>query len=304
MIPQLYKANAWVPYEECAGTNTDVMSCMELALSSESTSQSMPTDQVRWVHVQPKKGIIGRVLASESQSCFCRNLRGFSIADQPLSHYEMSERCDVCFAITLRSSLTQDLVYVLVFFLYQGPATYEYLKTFLSFLLPIMKQTLKTFKMASGEQLGAEFVVEVIEFSEATKLISSEPVRFKSVPYGQKEDQDTEEQQVESVSYAKEAQGCSEALNSSLLQNDSLKNNSAATCSLKKTRGKRTNSELCFEIIKKHFGMRLQDVEQETSCESHSIVTIKVLLFIRANTYKNVKSVICHSFKIEDKTYM
>lgn len=133
--------------------------------------------------------MIGMVLASENSSCFCRNLSEFSRADQPLSHIEMFERREVCLAICLQSSHTGELLYVVEFFLYAGPPTYEYVKSFLNFLLPILKHELKSFKMACGKQLGQELVIEVIEFSEATKLVGSSefeqmdefPIKFESV---------------------------------------------------------------------------------------------------------------------------
>ncbi|KAK4404059.1 protein NLP4 [Sesamum angolense] len=65
---------------------------------------------------------------------------------------------------------------------------------FLSFLLPIMKETLKSFKLASGKQLGEELVVEVISFDKNDEFTSFElhqpnvlPVRFEVTQYIEKE---------------------------------------------------------------------------------------------------------------------
>lgn len=122
-IPQLHMAKVSVPNGECVTSIGTNMSYMELAFSTNYDLTIMPVYQVHWIHVKTRKGIVGMVLASESKSCFCRNLYEFSIADQPLSHFEMKERRDACFAICFQSSHTADLLYVLEFFLYQGPAT-------------------------------------------------------------------------------------------------------------------------------------------------------------------------------------
>ncbi|KAH6798351.1 hypothetical protein C2S51_034835 [Perilla frutescens var. frutescens] len=232
-IPQFYQARVWVPYEECASIDSDLI-CMELAWSL----RSLPMDQI---HVKTTKGILGMVLASESKSCFCQNLCEFSIVDQPLAHYERTERLNVCFAICLQSSHTGGLHYVLEFFLYQGPATCEYLLSFLNFLLPIMKQQLKSFKIASGKRLDEELVIEVVEFSETNKLITSSesdqpdvlPIKFKSVQYGQMEHLYTEDQHVQSE--------------------------------FKKTGiGKRKiGLHLSLEDLKPHFGKKLKDAVKE-----------------------------------------
>ncbi|KAL1562986.1 protein NLP7-like [Salvia divinorum] len=118
--PQLLMANVWIPVGDCLSSTNNNMSCMELALSTKDNLKFMPTDSVHWwIHVQARKGIIGMVLASENKSCFCPNLSEFSIVDQPLSHYDMSDRRDVCFAICLQSSHTGYLLYVVEFFLCQ-----------------------------------------------------------------------------------------------------------------------------------------------------------------------------------------
>ncbi|KAH6804218.1 hypothetical protein C2S51_032465 [Perilla frutescens var. frutescens] len=176
-IPQLHMANFWIPY----GKNDSINShprCMELAYCTKGIKDEwdcMPTYQVRFIHVQHRKGIIPMVLKSESKSCFCRNLSDFSIGDQPLAHYERQERRNICFAICLQSSCTGYLVYAVEFFLNDGPST------FLNFLLPIMKQELKTFKIASGKHLREEL---------------------------QKEHQHIHEEQVQSVSYATQTEKC------------------------------------------------------------------------------------------------
>lgn len=114
--------------------------------------------------VQTGRGIVGMALASKHKLCFCRNLCNFSIADDPLAHYSQRDRADVCFAICLRSSHTGNLLYVLQFFLFQGPANIEYLYSFLYNLFPILKQQLTSFKVASGKKLADALVIDIVEF--------------------------------------------------------------------------------------------------------------------------------------------
>lgn len=243
-IPQLHMAKLWVPYEKCANNEK----CMVLASSTVDLCSDMPTQQVRQIHVQAGKGIVGMVLASESKSCFCRDLYELSIADQPLAHYERRERRDICFAICLQSSHTGDLLYVLEFFLYQDPATYECLRSFLNFLPPIMKFELKSFRIASGKPIGDELVVEVIGFSEANRNTPSAsnlpaaghvfPIKFRRVKYGQKQHQYTEDQ--------------------------------SASDFEKMPRGKRKSGlDLSLDVLKPQFGKKLKDVAEELGGESY-----------------------------------
>ncbi|XP_057801128.1 protein NLP6-like [Salvia miltiorrhiza] len=283
-IPQLHMANVWVPKEDCdISTN---MSCMKLEFSTNEILNSMHTDEVNWIHVQSKKGIVGMVLASENKSCFCLNLYELSIVDQPLSHFEMSERYDVCFAICLQSSHTGELPYVAEFFLYPVPATYEYLRSFLNFLLKMMKQELKSFKMACGKQLGEELVVEVIEFSDANKLDSSDsehtdvfPIKFKSVQYSQhSEEQHTEEHNVVDSDSKRKEKGKRKKEEPSITASDSNRKQKGKqkreAASDAKTRDKgetKTGLSLSYEILKPHFGKKLQDVEKELGCKRSTI---------------------------------
>ncbi|XP_057801122.1 protein NLP6-like isoform X5 [Salvia miltiorrhiza] len=228
-IPQFHMANVWVPNEECViSTNT---SCMKLALSTHYDEHFTPTDRVDWIHVQTgKETVLGMVLASENKSCFC--------------HYEVSNRCEDYFAICLQSSLPEDdLLYVVEFFLLPGPPTYQYIRSFLNFLLPIIQHEFKSFKLACGKQLGEELVVEVIEFSDSSKLDSPEleqahvfPIKFKSVQY---EHQHTQEQHT---------QEC----------------NVAALDSKSREKGKRKSGiSLTYEVLEPHFGKPLKDVEKD-----------------------------------------
>ncbi|KAL8544035.1 hypothetical protein ACS0TY_004544 [Phlomoides rotata] len=191
-IPQLFHNDVWATYNKCDSISSNIC-CMERLQCANLVVLDWPNN---FCQVQTGKGIVGMVLASENKSCFCRNLCDFSIVEQPLSHYLQRDRLDICFAICLQSSHTGNLLYVLQFFLHQGPAKLEYLSTFLHILFPILKQELTSFKVASGQQLGHDLVVDVIEFPQGNKFTSSEldesyssPFKFKIVHYGQKKPQ-------------------------------------------------------------------------------------------------------------------
>ncbi|KAL8544040.1 hypothetical protein ACS0TY_004545 [Phlomoides rotata] len=191
-IPQLFHKDAWVTYNKCDSISSNIC-CMERLQCADIVKLDWPNN---FRQVQTGKGIVGMVLASENKVCFCRNLCDFSIVEQPRSHYLQRDRLDFCFAICLQSSHTGNLLYVLQFFLYQGPAKFEYLYSFLHILFPILKQELTSFKVASGQQLGDDLVVDVIEFPQGNKFTSSEldesyssPFKFKIVHYGQKKPQ-------------------------------------------------------------------------------------------------------------------
>lgn len=142
--------------------------------------------------VKTKRGLLGTVLASENKSCFCPNLCDFSISEQPEAHHAQQARLDVCFAICLQSSYNENIPYVLEFFLDKSSNKCQHLYSFLNFLLPTMKEKLKSFKVASGKQLGEELVVEVITSGKNKDFSSFEshqsdmlPIKFKITQYNQ-----------------------------------------------------------------------------------------------------------------------
>ncbi|XP_047954959.1 protein NLP6-like isoform X2 [Salvia hispanica] len=295
VIPQLYMTNVWVPTRDCGGTTNSNRSCMELTFSTNDFMKSMATNSVHGIHVQARKGMIGMVLASENKSCFCPNLSEFSIVDHPMSHYDMRDRRDVCFAICLQSSDTGNLVYVMEFFLYQGPATRMDVGSFLSLLLPIIKHALRSFKLACGKHLGEELVVEVIEFSDANKLDSSElepacvyPIIFKSVQYNLKGCHHTEVQLPNEYHHIEEeqhAEECNEEQQN--VYHHAEEEQHANECPVEdsyfnaREREKRKNSlNLSTEVLESHFGKKLKDVAKELgvgrstikrACREHGI---------------------------------
>ncbi|XP_042016982.1 protein NLP7-like [Salvia splendens] len=297
IFPQLYMTNVWVSTGDC-GSTTSNKNCMELTFSTDSDPDSdSDSDSVHRIHVEARKGMIGVVLASENKSCFCPNLSEFSIVDHPMSHYDMRDRHEVCFAICLQSSDSGNLVYVMEFFLYQSPATHMSVGSFLSLLLPILKQKLRSFKLACGKQLGEELVVEVIEFSDANKLDFSDseparvyPVIFKSVQYNRKGCHHTEVQQLNEYHHIEDQEQHAEECNEEQQQNvyhhaeeeqhakESPVDNSHS--STRKRVKRKSSLNLSAEVLKSHFGKKLKDVAKELdagrstikrACREHGI---------------------------------
>ncbi|THG21965.1 hypothetical protein TEA_005110 [Camellia sinensis var. sinensis] len=117
------------------------------------------------------KGIVGRAISSQNL-VFCKDVTQFSITEYPFAHYTRKFGFTGSFAICLRSSYIEDNVYTLEFFLPPNYTEGRDLRTALVPLLTTMKQHCKSFKVASGEELGEELSIEVLDFSEDGKLYS------------------------------------------------------------------------------------------------------------------------------------
>ncbi|KAL7150091.1 hypothetical protein ABFS83_05G085300 [Erythranthe nasuta] len=278
-IPQLHRAEVWATCTRCAFEKDNSLNCMELTRVMYELYEEFDYEEhiypkmLEFSHIHTKKGITGMVLASKNNSCFFRNSCHFSLVEQPLAHFMQNERTGSCFAICLQSIHTGNLVYVLEFFLNQGPGKYEHIVSFLNFLLPILKKYLKTFTIASGQQLGDELAIEVPVFPGEDELILSEingrQNKFKFVPYSGREHQHSAHQQrpiivvddMDSVASTSHA----EHLISSVAANS---NKIKGGKKMKKT----GRLNLTLEALKPHFGTKLKDVAKELGV---SISTIK-----------------------------
>ncbi|XP_057511332.1 protein NLP7-like isoform X2 [Actinidia eriantha] len=112
-------------------------------------------------------GVVGRALTSPNL-LYCSDVTQFSMAEYPWAHFARQCRLRDCFAISLWSNYTGNDVYVLEIFLSVSNKEEDPL-TSLSKLLETMKKEFKTFRFASGEELGEELSVEVIEFQNGQK---------------------------------------------------------------------------------------------------------------------------------------
>ena len=105
--------------------------------------------------------------------------------EYPLAHFARQCRLRGCFAINLRSNYTGNDVYVLEIFLPDSNKDEDPL-TSLSKILETMKKEFNNFRLSSGEELGDELSVDVIEFQNGKKhqtlqvtrsLLSLEPLQ-------------------------------------------------------------------------------------------------------------------------------
>ncbi|CAL5440969.1 unnamed protein product [Camellia sinensis] len=117
------------------------------------------------------QGVVGRVVLSQNL-VFCKDVTQFSITEYPLAHYARKYGLTGSFAICLRSSYIEDNVYMLEFFLPPNYIEGRDPRIALVPLLTTMKQHCKSFKVASGKELGEELSIEVLDFSEDGKLCS------------------------------------------------------------------------------------------------------------------------------------
>ncbi|CAL5443267.1 unnamed protein product [Camellia sinensis] len=122
-------------------------------------------------HQRKGQGVVGRAILSKNL-VFCKDITQFSITEYPFAHYAHKVGLTGSFAICLRSSYIEDNVYVLEFFLPPNYTEGRDPRIALVPLLTTMKQHCKSFKVASGEELGEESSIEVLDFSEDRKLYS------------------------------------------------------------------------------------------------------------------------------------
>ncbi|KAI8546110.1 hypothetical protein RHMOL_Rhmol07G0090600 [Rhododendron molle] len=111
-----------------------------------------------------RKGqVTGRMLPYPNL-LYCSDVKQFNIAESPLVPYARHCQLDGWFTMCLQSSYTGDELYVLEFFLNESDENDENILTKLRLILETMEEYFETFKLASGQELGEELSVEVIDF--------------------------------------------------------------------------------------------------------------------------------------------
>ncbi|KAK2991422.1 hypothetical protein RJ640_019068 [Escallonia rubra] len=118
-------------------------------------------------------GIVWKTLRIQ-RPCFCSDIGKFSIIEYPLAHRAHECELTLSFAISVRSSYTGDLDYVLEFFLPKcRPIKYRDDKTLLGSILATMKRHLTSFKVSSGKELGKELTADIVEGPTLTDELHS-----------------------------------------------------------------------------------------------------------------------------------
>ncbi|KAI7988674.1 Protein NLP6 [Camellia lanceoleosa] len=124
------------------------------------------------VHLRKGQGVVGRAFYSHNV-LLCKDVTQLSIIDYPLAHYARDDKLGCCFAICLQSSCTGNDTYVLECFM--PPSNKDYYgnqHTALRKILETLKKNFRTFKLASGEELGGHLYIEEISFQNGEKLDS------------------------------------------------------------------------------------------------------------------------------------
>ncbi|KAK2991421.1 hypothetical protein RJ640_019067 [Escallonia rubra] len=120
--------------------------------------------------LRPGQGIVWNALRSH-RPYFCSDISKLSMTEYPLAHYAHEYDLTTSFVISMRSSYTGDLDYVLEFFL--STKNYKDDKTLLGSILATMKQHLKSFKVSSGKELGEVLIADIVEVSTLTDELRS-----------------------------------------------------------------------------------------------------------------------------------
>ncbi|CAL5439196.1 unnamed protein product [Camellia sinensis] len=135
-------------------------------------------------HFRKGMGVIGTALKSLNL-VFCADVTQFSITEYPVTHYarEFGLSGCGCFSVCLWSSNPGDDIYVLEFFLpVNNKVGGNVMTSLMREILGTMKKKIQSFKLASGEELGEELIVEVIDFQyDLMELESSDQQSMDAV---------------------------------------------------------------------------------------------------------------------------
>ncbi|XP_057511320.1 protein NLP6-like isoform X2 [Actinidia eriantha] len=169
LVCKIYKlpsALMWVPCGACTTLLLveDLCSFSKILTIRDLFDFSMGTFEY---HLRNGIGVVDRVFSSLNL-LYCSDVTQFSMAEYPLAHLARRCRLRENFAISLRSNYTGNDVYVLEIFMPTSNQD-EVSLTLLSKILETMKKEFKTFTLTSGEVLGKELSVEVIEFQNGQK---------------------------------------------------------------------------------------------------------------------------------------
>ncbi|KAI7987797.1 Protein NLP6 [Camellia lanceoleosa] len=212
--------------------------------------------------LQKGQGVVGRAFASYNL-VFCKDITQFNITEYPLAHYTRECSFTGCFAICLQESNTGDDVIVLEFFL---PPSYTEgggdPRFILFSLVATMRQHLKSFKVASGEELGDALSVEVFDFSRDDKLDHFQIPQIARSP-------DRIENGGELASYQQLLQVDAIDTRNNVFTSTEINNIAAATSSQQKCithpskrQCRKAGIPISFEDIQKRFGMKLDNAAE------------------------------------------
>lgn len=128
-----------------------------------------------------RKGqVSGRALSCLNM-LYCSDVKQFGVAEYPLVPYALQCGLSGWFTICLQSSCTWNEFYVLEFFLPLSSNDNENIMTKISLILGTMEETLITFQLASGQELGEVLSVEIMDFQNDQKSLSAQIQATRSI---------------------------------------------------------------------------------------------------------------------------
>ncbi|KAH7839988.1 hypothetical protein Vadar_011023 [Vaccinium darrowii] len=110
-----------------------------------------------------RKGHVAEMVLGSTSMLYCSDVTQFSIAEYPLVLFARQFKLSGCLTVCLRSSYTGEYVYMLEFFLPASSKDNENTLTQVSTILGTMKKHSRTFKLASGQELGEALSVEICD---------------------------------------------------------------------------------------------------------------------------------------------
>ncbi|THG09674.1 hypothetical protein TEA_014618 [Camellia sinensis var. sinensis] len=114
-------------------------------------------------HLRKGQGVVGRAFSSPNV-LFCKDITQLSIIDYPFAHYARYHKLGCCFTICLQSSIIRNDIYVLECFMPPSNNKNGNQQTALRKILETMKKNFRTFKLASGEEVGEHLCIDEISF--------------------------------------------------------------------------------------------------------------------------------------------
>ncbi|XP_020597489.1 protein NLP3 [Phalaenopsis equestris] len=117
-------------------------------------------------HLQKGQGVVGRAFAAK-HSCFCSDITKFSKTEYPLVHYAQMFGLGSCLALFLRSSHSEDDVYIAEFFLPSDCKDLIRQRALLESISTLLKQSFQSLKVIIGAEVeGQPFeFIDIISYA-------------------------------------------------------------------------------------------------------------------------------------------
>ncbi|CAL5360755.1 unnamed protein product [Camellia sinensis] len=166
----------------------EIAGCNEKAYDSLSINDArkillFSSDKELFEYVKEGMGVVGTALKSLNL-VFCADVTQFSITEYPMTHYAQEfglSGCG-CFSVCLQSSNPGNDIYVEFFLPVSNKVGGNVMTSLMKEILGTMKKKIQSFKLASGEELGEELIVELgEEFSEVTDFHNGEKFNFVQI---------------------------------------------------------------------------------------------------------------------------